>query len=217
MKNTTRVIAVTACYLVLPHVLAAQLCSGGPALAPTNVGNVGVGASFFEGGKGYHVSAVVGGPFFAGGGFSYSDFDDTDLSFKLVSGSVGYEISPASSVWFCPTAAVGYGFGLEIFGVDFTSLAFVPGLAFGVETEVSPTITVIPYGEGWVEFQRVTFDAGPLGEESESETVGTVILGLTIMFNDVLGIGPSVGIPVATEDGDTAFVVSARVAIGGSR
>ena len=154
-------LAVAAFSLTFPYALTAQLCIGSPSVAPTNVGNVGVGASFFDGGKGYSVGATFGGPLYVGGSFSY--FDDTDLSLKEVGGDVGYEIAPGPTVRVCPSIGVTRGFGLEVFGIDFTTLTLAPAFAVGIETEVSPTITVVPFGQGRVLFQRVSADAGPLG------------------------------------------------------
>ena len=215
--KSARTLALASCSLMFPYALTAQLCVGSPALAPTNVGNVGVGASFFDGGNGYSVGATFGGPLYGTGGFTFLDFDDTDLSLKGLGGEVGYAVSPAPSVGFCPSVGVTYGFGLEILGIDFTTLTFAPAVAVGIEAEVSPTITVVPFGQGRVLFQRVNVDAGPLGEESASETNGSLILGLTFIFNGVLGIGPAVRIPVATEGGDTTLGVFANIAFGGSR
>lgn len=204
---------------VLAAPLSAQVCFGGPALGSRSSGNIGGGVGFFDGGKQYSAGITLGRSLFGSAGFSYADFDDTDLSLKVVSGGVGYELvsSGPTQVSVCPSFSVSHGFGLEIFGIDVTTTTFSPGVSIGTEAEVSSTVTVIPFARAGVLFQRATADAGPLGEESDSETDGALVLGISLVFNDTFAVGPTVHIPVAAEGGDTRFGVGFAVAIGGSR
>jgi hypothetical protein len=60
-------------------------------------------------------------------------------------------------------------------------------------------------------------DAGPLGEESESETDGALFLGVSLVFSEKFAVGPIVYIPLAAEGGDTQFGIGFAVALGGAK
>jgi hypothetical protein len=197
----------------LPAALSAQVCRGFPALAGNTTGHVGVGASFFDGGKGFGAQATFGGPLFVQGFFNYFDFDNTTLSLKTVGGGVGYEAAASSQVSVCPGVVVSYGFGLEALGIDITTLQVAPGIALGLTSDVSPTVSVTPFAEAALAYVRVMADAGPLGDASEDDWAGLLDLGLGLGFNDRLTLRPSVTIPISEEDGNTLFNVQAAVAL----
>jgi hypothetical protein len=194
--------------------LAAQACLGRPALGSNSMGNVGGGASFFDGGKGFGAHAAYGGPLYGLAAFDYYDFDDTTLSVKTVSAGVGYQVSARDgSISVCPGVNGSYGFGLEVVGIDVTALAIAPGLAVGVTTEVSPTVRVAPFAQAAFVHTRVTGDAGPFGEYSEDESSGLLRLGLGLIFNERFSVVPSVSIPLGLEDGDTMMNIAFSVAL----
>lgn len=217
MRNTLSLLtALLTTLLAVPTTVSGQICSGGPGLG-SGTGNVGGGAAFFDGGKQYSGGVTIGSEVFGSGSFSFTDFDDSSLSLKRLSGGIGYELRPPDSqVSFCPSFGLGYGFGLEILGVDITSLSVVPAVSVGLETAISPTVSIIPFAQVALIWQRVSADAGPLGDESETETDGALGLGAALMFNQVFSIGPAVSIPIGTEDGDTSFGIGLAVAFGGS-
>jgi hypothetical protein len=212
-----RLLAIlTLATLSLPSSVLAQICRGGTPLAGVSSGNFGGGASFFDGGKTFGASATFGSQFFGTGAFAYTDFDDTDLSLKNLAGLVGFEVSPSGSqASICPTASVGYGFGLEVLGVDITTVTFAPSVAAGFVAEVSPTVAVVPSAEIALLYQRLTADAGPLGETTESETDGALALAVSLLFKQRVSVGPSVYIPIASDGGDTVFGVGIAIAVGG--
>jgi hypothetical protein len=178
-------------------------------------GNVGGGVSFFDGGKTFSGTGTFGSQLFGGVGFSFTDFDDTDLSFKNISGSLGYEVtSSETEVSFCPSFGAGYGFGLEIVGVDLTTVSVVPAVSVSIVTEVSPTVSIVPFGQLALVYQRITADGGTSGEITESDTTGALVLGAGFMFNQRFSIGPAVTIPISSEDGDTTFGIGFAVAVG---
>ena len=182
--------------------------SGSPA-------NIGAGVSFFDGGKGYSAGAAFGSALFGAAAFTYTDFDDTDLSLKQLAGAIGYEVAPSNSqLRICPNVGLGYGFGLEIAGIDITTLTFSPSVSVGFPAEVSPTVLIVPFADLGLLYQRVTADAGPLGEESESETDGALVLGISLLFNARFAVGPSVFIPLASDGGDTVFGVDFAISLG---
>lgn len=211
-----RVLQTTVLALIFtPAALAAQVCLGRPALVNNSKANLGAGVSFFDGGKGFNAQATYGGPLFVFAGFEYLDFDDTDFSFKTIGGGVGYEARTSDgNITICPTGSIIYGFGLEILGIDFTSLQFVPALAAGFTAEVSPTVRATPFAEVGFVYSRLTADAGPIGDDTETDTAGLLRLGLGLIFNQRLSIRPMVTIPISEDDGDTIFGVEFSVAIG---
>jgi hypothetical protein len=216
MRRSTTVPGLCILLLsLIPGVLSAQLCVGNPELGVNSSGNAGLGVSFFDGGKGYGGSLTFGRSVFGFGSFSYLDIDDTTLSFKTVSGGVGYAApATAGSVSLCPSVTVGYGFGLEIIGIDVTTVTITPALSAGILSEVTPTFAVAPFAQIGFVYTRASADAGPLGEDSESDTSGVLVLGAGFLFNSRLSIGPSVAIPIAEDGGDTSFRIGLAIALG---
>jgi opacity protein-like surface antigen len=204
---------------LLPAAMAAQVCRGFPALTGSSNGHVGVGVSFFENGKGYGGEVTFGGPLFVMGFFNYIDPDDTSLSLKVVGAGVGYEAAAGSQISVCPGVTASYGFGLEVFGVDFTTIQVTPGVALGLTSNVSSTVSVTPFAEGALVYSRVEADAGPLGDASGDNWSGLLNLGLGLGFNDRLTIRPAASIPLAIDEdeqgGDTVFTVIVAIGIGG--
>jgi hypothetical protein len=205
-------VAVLALGLV-PAALSAQICRGFPALAGNTTGHLGVGATFFDEGKGFGAQATFGGPLFVQGFFNYFDFDNTTLSLKTVGAGVGYEAAASTQVSVCPGVVVSYGFGLEVVGIDVTTLQVAPGIAFGLTSDISPTVSVTPFAEAALAYVRLMADAGPFGDASEDDWAGLLDLGLGVGFNDRLTLRPSVTIPISEEDGNTLFNVQAAIAL----
>jgi hypothetical protein len=200
----------------LPAAAAAQVCRGFPPLDGNQIGHVGVGASFFDDGKGYGAEATFGGPLFFQGVFNYLDFDNSSLSLKVIGAGVGYEVTDVGSqISLCPGFVASYGFGLEILGVDVTTIQVAPGLSLALTSEVSPTVSVTPFAEGAVVYSRLEADAGPLGENSEDDWSGLLQLGLGVGFNSQLTLRPAVSIPISEEGGNTVFNIMVAIALGG--
>ena len=218
MKKHVTTLAFLTLTLAFPVAMSAQICYGAPSLGTNSAGNVGAGVSFFDGGKGYGAGASFGRSLFGAASFNFTDFDDTSLSFKTLSGGIGYAASPeGTTISVCPAFSISYGFGLEVFGVDFTTTSFAPSLSIGLETEVSPSVTVAPFAQAFLMHSRFKADAGIGGEVTETDTDGGLILGLGLIFNGRFSVGPSVFIPIGAEEGDTSFGVGFSVALGESR
>ena len=210
-----RILVVLLALSLGPVSASAQACVGRPALTGNSDGNVGLGAAFFDNGKGFGASGTFGGQLFGFASFDYYDIDDTTLSLKTVGVGAGYEILALErAVSICPGATITYGFGLEVLGVDFTALEIAPGFAAGLTADVSPTISVTPFAQAAFVYTRVMADAGPLGDESEDETAGLVVLGASLGFNNRVSFGPTVAIPIAEDGGDTVIGVFLSVAVG---
>lgn len=217
MRTNTRFLtALAVCMgaMLAAQPAAAQICSGQPTLQGARSVNVSSGASFFDGGKTYGANFTVGSEWLVGGGFGYTDFDDTTLSQKTISGVAGWEYEDGSGFAACPNLGASYGFGLELSGVDLTSWTISPGVSLGYEAMVSQTLSVVPTGSGSLVYQDLTADAGIGGEASDSETYGMIGLGLGLIVNDLFGFGPSVSFPLGLDGGDTRFGLSATVGIG---
>jgi hypothetical protein len=209
-----RICVLVAAALAIVHTEAAsQVCLGRPLLATNNFANVGAGTSDHESGRSYGVEASFGGPIFALASFDYFDFDNSGLSMKALSGGVGYELStsePALSI--CPVAQVRYEFGLEDLAVDLTALEISPGLAIGYLADLSSAVSVGPFAQGALVHARYDAEVGTF-DDTASDTYGLMVLGLSGVFNQLFSVGPSVAIPLGTDNGDTLLRLSFAVAL----
>ncbi len=205
--------------LALPVALSAQVCRGVPALGTNSVGSVRVGSSFFDGGKSYGVAATYGRQIFGSAGFSYVKSDGTDFTENVLEGMIAYEATlENSTVSVCPGFGIAYSFGLEIVGMDIVGVTAGPSLAVGLEVDLSSSIALVPFTETTVRFSRFTRDdPGPLGQEIIADLSARLLLGLSFIFRDRISLGPSVSLPITTNEGDTAFLVGLSVALGGGR
>jgi hypothetical protein len=209
-----RQLLATGLGLIAPSLLSAQVCVGNPSLATVSA-NLSASAGFFDGGKEWGAGVTAGSELFFSGSFSYADFDDTTLSLKGLGASVGYGFPSESEVAVCLGATGSYGFGLEIFGVDITTLRVGPAVSVGVEAEDSPTVSFLPFGQFAWFYERVTADGGTSGTVTETGDSGALAFGGTLLFNDTLGIGPLVVVPLGVEGGgDTVFGVYITVGVG---
>jgi hypothetical protein len=83
-------VLVLSAFLAVPA--TAQTCLSAPTLASGRTTNLSAGASFFDGGKTYSVSTNMGSTWFGGGAFAFTDYDNTDLSWKTIAGQAGVQI-----------------------------------------------------------------------------------------------------------------------------
>ena len=219
-----RLLLPLALSIVLPAGAAAQVCVGQPALTPTNMGSVGMGASFFDEGRTIGLEAAVGSSLFGFGSFHYTDFDGSNLSLTTVGAGLGYDIEEAEGVSICPLLGLSYGFGLEmpdvigseLVQVDHKYVRVSPGLGIGLATELSPTFTVAPFARASFVYTRLTRDAGDFGDSTEDETSGALSLGLGMILNDRLSLVPTIFVPVGNRGvgQDTSFGISISVGLG---
>lgn len=201
-----------------PIMLSAQVCTGQPALGGYSQSNVGGGVSFADAVTRYSAGFTAGSEAFFSGSFTYSDVDGLDASGKILGAGVGYQIrSRGSPLVVCPTFGVSYGFGLELLGIDITAWTFSPSLSLGYQAVVSPTVDIVPFGLLGFRYIRLHSDDAPPGQETHSEEDGALAFGLTLLLNKVLGVTPSVAIPLGSEDGSTGFGVGVSIALGGAR
>jgi hypothetical protein len=219
-----RLLVLGALMTLIPAGAAAQVCNGQPALTDSNMGSVGMGASFFEQGRTIGADAVFGGPFFGFGAFRFTDYDGTDLSQTSVGGGIGYNFEETGGVSICPMLGASYGFGLsmpwlvesELVEADVTDVRIVPALGIGLATELSSNVTVAPFAQGAVVYTRRTRDAQDISKETTEDTSGMVSLGVALILNDMLSVAPTVSVPVARdiEAEETSFGLFLSVGLG---
>ena len=208
---------------MFPLSLAGQVCLGSPAMGENSAGNVGLGASFFDGGKRYSVNATFGGKLFGSGGFGYTDFDNTTLSFKVLGGILGYEIvsGGSSNISLCPSLGIGYGFGLEVGTPHVTpvtnspgtvpgTVTISPGVAVGVEVEISPSVVIAPFAQISL-IHTLWSEPVTLGDSAD----GGLDLGLGVIFSGRFSVGSAVFIPI--KGGYRRFGAGVSLAVGGTR
>jgi hypothetical protein len=148
--------------------------------------------------------------------FGIIDFDDAATSQKAITGTVGYEIPTESAAHICIGGTSTYAFGLEFPGADITTFQVNPVVAVGLEAELSPAVSVVPFGTlAWF-YRRNSIDAG-VGSVTEPDNLGAVRLGASFVFNERFAITPHVELPVGVDGGgDTIFSARVVVGLGGS-
>ena len=76
-----RLFLAMALLVLVPAGVAAQVCVGNPALAGGETsGSVGLGASFFDGGRIVSADGTFGDRAFVTGSFRYTDYENSSLS-----------------------------------------------------------------------------------------------------------------------------------------
>jgi hypothetical protein len=211
------VLAIAALVLAAaPVSLKSQVCAGRPSL-PTAPVNLGVDASFTDGATGVGASLGLGND----AGFviptvGYVSYSDADASSMVVGATGGLSVKPAtnSSLRVCPIAQVTYAYGPNedtgIGRLTTNQLGAMGGLAIGGVAKVSPGFAVIPNAFGGVLHQRSTFK---LGSDSEtiSDTGGAIGGGVSLLFNDIFAIVPSITVPVGFETSDPVFSIGVSI------
>jgi hypothetical protein len=215
-----RFFSVLALVLLVPAGAAAQICVGAPALTENSSGNVGFGASFFEGGRVVGADATYGGPAFVTGSFRYTDYENSELSLKTVGVGFGYDFDGGEGVRVCPTLAARYGFGLRLLGSDYTVIDVMPGVGIGMLVNVSSSIDVAPFAQGAIVWSRSKTEiTGPIEDvdNTATDTSGLLSFGARAIFNGRLSLGPTLSVPIERGggDGDVAFGFTLSVGVGG--
>ena len=109
---------------------------------------------------------------------------------------------------------VAYGFGLEFLGVDMNTWQVTPAMSVGYPVAMSPTFSLVPFGQLGLVWTRATLDGGSLGSESDSDTNGLLGIGMAMLFNDMISVGPVVSIPLGADGADEVFGFTASFGIG---
>jgi hypothetical protein len=225
MKLTTTLAAITlAC---AASIAEAQICLGTASFA---TGPIRIDGSFstIDDATSLSVGASVGAPRgpFVSVNVNRTDIDEVDESatgFGIL-GGLELDLSTSASsrsarFSLCPVASFNYStadFDLLGESVEFSANTLSAGLALGAEVTASPTLSVIPFGALSVVRQSVDFEG--FGEDAEeSETGGSLDLGLGLVLNRRFTIRPLISIPLGFEGADPAFGVSVHFNFGRSR
>lgn len=210
---TSALAAVTA----LTSAAAAQVCIGRPSLTVAPV-HLGVAAGFTDGAKrvdgdlGFGNAAAFGSV-----GLGLIDYDNTDENATAISarGGLSYKAAGRSTVTVCPMLELDYGLGPNLRSsagtAKITQLSVAGGFAVGGVVDVNPGFAVVPNAFAAIVHSSVRTKLR--GEtDSNSETGGSIGGGLSLLFNRVFAIVPSLAIPVGFDASDPTF--SLGVVIG---
>lgn len=209
-----RVLAILLTLAVFPAAAAAQMCMGNAPIGDQSRAAVHGGAGFYDGATNYATGFTMGSDYLFSAGFGYMSFDDVDVSQKSLSVGGAYQMDLGESgAVLCPGVTVGYGFGLELLGVDLTSWSVTPAASVGYPMAVSPTFAVVPFSQLGIVWQHFSIDGGSLGSESGSDTSGLLGLGVSFLFNDQFSFAPTLSIPLGAEGSDEVFGFMASVGI----
>lgn len=220
-----RLCAFAVLALSIPAGLSAQICMGRPGLGTNSAGNVGVGASFFDGGKSLRAEASFGRKLFGMVDLTRYSYDDKsigivgqpvlelkDASETQVRGRVGYVVTV--SRWsVCPEVQAGRssGYSATVLGLEIdntTRLTLSPGVSVGYSRQ-----GVTPYAVARLE--HVWTDWTTTGTVIEgSDTRGIIVLGVGLIGGRY-SLRPSVSIPFGNDWGHTEYGVGFSVAVGG--
>ncbi|MEQ1857040.1 MAG: hypothetical protein ABL963_11235 [Longimicrobiales bacterium] len=202
--------------LAVPLPALSQICRGTVPLAGS-IGNVNAAVALFDDGRTYGGAVTVGSTIFGSASYGYTEYDvGTGIHLNSLGGSIGYEMTQGESgLSVCPIVGVGYGWGFEIVGVDFTTMALTGGAGLGYRIEIEPGVFVIPSSEVVVARDRIRTDAGASGTADTYDTYGLVTLSMGfLMRRQRAALAPSVQIPVASDGGSAVFGIGVTLAFG---
>ena len=205
-----------------------QMCAGFASFAqgPYQVfGTAGLNnnAKSFAGGFGFGGA----GPF---GEVSVgtANYDNIDGSSLLFGGGLGYQVTLGQKgiVHLCPTASLGFLSGpnnLDVFGdgsvvLDLSETDVAFGLALGVLASGSNPTQIIPVASlGVVNASAKASDDVSGTSQSNTQTFGSLELGLGFVFNQVVSFRSNVAIPIGLDGGVTSFGATVSVNFGKPR
>jgi hypothetical protein len=109
---------------------------------------------------------------------------------------------------------VRFGAGPDIGAIDVSSVGLQGGGSVGVIATSTPSLMVVPtFGLAAV-WQRVTVEVGGV-ERDSSDTSGAANVGVGFIFNERIGITPSIVIPFSVADSDVVFSLAFTFNFGG--
>jgi hypothetical protein len=216
MPLSRLILAGLSTALLAPTAAFAQMCRGAPPLAGNSVAQVGAAASLFDGGNTIGGGVTAGSTLFVSGAGAYTTYDLEGLSLKSVGGSVGYEVQTATDgrLSICPTMNVSYAWGLEVAGIDLSTLSYTPAVAASWRVDLEPNVVVVPAVELSLIHERLTGDDGT-GSTTVSDTYGAYLMAVSFQFRMRWAVTPNVQIPIAAEGGSAVLGIGLTYAIGG--
>jgi hypothetical protein len=220
MTRTSCRIVAALTTLVTASVASAQVCVGRPSLTVAPV-HLAVGTGFTDGAK--RVDADVGfgnANAFANLGAGLIDYDNVDESATALRarGGLSYKAAGRSTVTVCPLVELSYAMGPNVQSnagtVKTRQLGVAGGFAVGGVVDVNPGFAVVPNAFAAIVHSQVKTT---LRDDSDSvgETGGSVGGGLTLLFNRVFAIVPSIAIPVGFDNSDPTFSIGVVIGFRG--
>jgi hypothetical protein len=191
----------------------AQLCGGSPSFAQAPM-QVGITAAFRDGANGVGGHFATGGQAIFGGVgvgvVNVSDLDSTETSVTAFGGA-DLGVTENDRVFVCPVGAVRFGTGPDIGAIDVSSVGLQGGGSVGVIATSTPSLMVVPtFGLAG----RATVEVGGV-ERDSSDTSGAANVGVGFIFNQRIGITPSIVIPFSVADSDVVFSLGFTFHFGG--
>lgn len=193
---------------------AAQTClgRGSFAVAPYQVSGAAV---FTDGANGFDVGFAGGNSrLFAGatlGRTSYTAIDESSTDVGAFVG--GGPVMRGDTLQVCGVGGIAYAAGPNLGAVDTHTLGLQFGASLGVAVVDGPSYSIVPAFGGSVVIARLTASAGG-DDQSETETFGSIDLGVGLIFNQRVSVAPRIGIPVGRESNDPVFGISLAINFG---
>jgi hypothetical protein len=199
----------------------AQTCAGGPAVTNARPFQGGAGVAFADdlfvvaGTGSYGTDSLIAGVTLARGTF---DSGGLDLSSTVLGVNAGLQLAvkAVERSMFCPIVVFTKTFGPKDIlgtGVDASESSIGGGGSFGVIVGDGSGIQLVP--TVGLQVARVKQTLEVLGiSASESDTNGSLNLGLGILVTERVSVLPTVRIPFGVEDGKNLYGVAVLFSFG---
>jgi hypothetical protein len=145
---------------------------------------------------------------FGGGSLGVINFDDLDESATTIDGTLGAggPVDQRRRVHVCGLGNVQYHLGPDFDSVELNTFAFSAGGQAGIVAAETATVAVVPTFGAAFNYFNVMVDS-PDGDDSASETYGSVIFGVGLIFNRRFAITPTIAVPFGLDDNDAVFTL----------
>jgi hypothetical protein len=199
--------------------MKAQICEG-LASYRTAPFQVAASGSFSDDATGFSGSLGFGGAgLFGSVGLGVISFDELDGSGFALGGGAGYDalIGENGIVAVCPEVSLAQLFGpndILGLGYDYSETDFAFGGAVGVIATQTDQIGIIPTAGLAFNVAIGRLEDALGNSESETETFGSVALGVGFVFSQIVSFRPQVVIPFGLEGGDVSFGATLSVNFG---
>lgn len=220
MSHVSRITFTAAALLLAIHSTGAQVCVGRPSLTVAPV-NLGVTAGFTDGAKRVDGDLGFGNAgAFGSVGVGLIDYDRTDENATAITarGGLSYKAAGRSTVTVCPLVELNYGLGPNVRTsagtAKVTQLSVSGGFAVGGVVDVNPGFAVVPNAFAAVVHSTVRTKLQGTSD-SNSETGGSIGGGLSLLFNRVFAIVPSLSIPIGFDSTDPTFSLGVVIGFSG--
>lgn len=194
---------------------ASQVCLGRPALGEVGSFNLGAQLDLAPTVNAYGADAYGGSKVFGGVSVATLTYDQIDDNSLVLGATVGGALPIEGALSVCPYLSASRNSGLEVLGIEATTITLAPGLAAGTTVALSPGLDLVPAAKIAAVYGRTTLSAEGFESESESDVYGMLTLGSALSFGGTINVGPYLAIPFGLEESDTVFSISASFAVGG--